>query len=310
MTKKKAAVKNSQAPTALVYFITMLVFLLVIGGVAFMGLKHFNIIGNNNNSGADTVTLKAFNLFFARVDGSGVLQDATVIRIAPSSKAIKVIPISAYTMDSDSSQTYKALFKNGGVTKVLAAVKKAYGISIDNYATISSSAFENLADLVGGIAYTPTEELYYLSSESNNDDISIAKGELATLTGHQIRLICQYPVFSGGKQENVNFLGTALSTIINNGFQQATVTSDNLDNIYKILTKNSTTDWSQDDYDTLKGYLKIMLDQNLTPATVLNPTGTWSNNKEFTLSDKFKDSVQTMIKDTTIVSEVSSDDGN
>ena len=64
------------------------------------------------------------------------------------------------------------------------------------------------------------------------------------------------------------------------------------------LTANSDTDWTSAQYKEEKSYLKDMLDQNLTPAEALVPEGEWTDDSHFKVSDKFKESVQTMLKDT------------
>ena len=46
--KKKK--KKSQAPIALVYFVTMIIFLLIIGALALFMLKQFNIIGGDDSN--------------------------------------------------------------------------------------------------------------------------------------------------------------------------------------------------------------------------------------------------------------------
>lgn len=53
---------------------------------------------------------------------------------------------------------------------------------------------------MGGITYTPDEELYYLSQDNDENDIAIPSGDLTNLSGHQIRLICQYPCFQRGQE--------------------------------------------------------------------------------------------------------------
>lgn len=145
-----------------------------------------------------------------------------------------------------------------------------------------------MADIFGGVTYKADEELYYLSKNNDENDISIMKGELATLGGRQIRLLAQYPVFANGKQGNNEFLGVALETLVNSMFQQYKITQDNLDNIYQIITTNSDTDMNVDDFKLQKSFIKDMLTGGITPATAMVPEGTWSkDDKDFTISEDF-----------------------
>ena len=294
MAQKKK--RRSQAPIALVYFITMIIFLFVIGMLAFFALKQFGVIGNDDSNTDSGIKSPVYNTLFARVNSKGVLADAAVIRVAPDAKKIIVMPVSAFTVSG--SQTMREIHETGGMVKLEAAVADTFGITIDNYVSLTNDAFENAADIVGGITYTPEEELYYLSQDNDENDIAIPSGELTNLSGHQIRLICQYPVFSEGRNGNMKFLGTAVTMLLNNAFQQANITKDNLDNFYNIFTANSDTDWTNAQLKEEKTYLKDMLDQNLTPAEALVPEGEWTDDSHFKVSDKFKESVQTMLKDT------------
>ena len=180
------------------------------------------------------------------MNSKGVLADATVIRVAPDAKKIIIMPVSAFTVSG--SQTMREIHEEGGMVKLEAAVADTFGITIDNYVSLTNDAFENAADIVGGITYTPDEELYYLSQDNDENDIAIPSGDLTNLSGHQIRLICQYPVFKEGRNGNMKFLGTAVTMLINNAFQQTNITKDNLDNFYNIFTANSDTDWTSAQY--------------------------------------------------------------
>ena len=271
-TKAHKKKRRSQAPIALVYFITMIIFLFVIGMLALYALREFGVIGNDDSDSDAGIKSPVYNTLFARVNSKGVLADATVIRVAPDAKKIIIMPVSAFTVSG--SQTMREIHEEVSLT---------------------NDAFENAADIVGGITYTPDEELYYLSQDNDENDIAIPSGDLTNLSGHQIRLICQYPVFKEGRNGNMKFLGTAVTMLINNAFQQTNITKDNLDNFYNIFTANSDTDWTSAQYKEEKSYLKDMLDQNLTPAEALVPEGEWTDDSHFKVSDKFKESVQAEI---------------
>ena len=297
-TKAKAKQKRrSQAPIALVYFVTMLVFMFVIGLGAMYALKEFNILGGDDSNSDDGIKSPVYNTLFARVNSKGVLADAAVIRVAPDAKQVVVIPISAFTVD-DKGSTFREVLEEGGMVKLEKTVSDTFGIEVDNYLSLTNDAFESAADIVGGITYAPEEELYYLSQDNDENDIAIPSGELTTLSGHQIRLICQYPVFKEGRNGNLKFLGTALQTLINNAFQQVNITKDNLDNFYNIFTENSDTNWTSEDFKDEKIYIKNMLEQNLTPCTAFVPTGEWTDDSHFKISDEYKESIQTMLKET------------
>ena len=106
-TKAHKKKRRSQAPIALVYFITMIIFLFVIGMLALYALREFGVIGNDDSDSDAGIKSPVYNTLFARVNSKGVLADATVIRVAPDAKKIIIMPVSAFTVSG--SQTMREI---------------------------------------------------------------------------------------------------------------------------------------------------------------------------------------------------------
>ena len=284
---KRKRKKRSQAPVALVYVVTVLIFMALISMLSIYLLKTFHIIDDKKEE-EPVVTVQTFNDLFARVNSKGVLSDMTLIRIDPTDNSVLVVPISALTLNSANKVTMRETFAQAGMAGVKEAVEGTLGMKIDNYATLSNDAFERVCDIYGGITYMATEELYYISKDNDENDITIMKGEMSTLSGRQIRLLTQYPVFSKGKQGNNEFLGEAMESLVNNMFLHSNITSDNLDNLYNIVTTNSDTDMNVEDFKLQKSYIKDMLSEGIVPAEKLVPEGVWADKDEnFTISEDF-----------------------
>jgi hypothetical protein len=219
-----------------------------------------------------------------------VLSDLTLLRICPEQSKILVVPISAFTVSAtDNTSTFREIYAEGGIRQLQAAVDETFGISSDYYATVSNDAFEDCADIIGGIVYAPSEDLYYLS-KTNNDDVSIRQNESVSLSGKQIRLICQYPLFSSGRQGNTEFLGTAVTDLINSAFDQVEMTTNALDLLYGKISKN-TTNLSENDYKEQRVYIKDMLNKKIQPAYSMIPEGQWTDDTHFTVSAEFKQKI-------------------
>ncbi len=286
---KKKKKKRSQAPVALVYFITLLIFLGVFGVIA------YQIIDRLTNTEEETVDysdtyIDSYNTLYARVNNSGVLSDLSVIRVCPEQGKIIVIPLSALTITGDGT-TFREVYEEGGIRQLQTAVDETLVISTDYYMTVSNQAFEDIADIIGGFVYTPDEELYKLADEDEND-ISLRANESVTLTGRQIRLICQTSVFSEGRQGNVEFLGLALTNLINNAFDQVDLTTSCLDVFYNKLVAGGATNLTENDFSELKVYLKSMINNQEEPAVSMIPEGTWNeDNDRFEISTEFKQEV-------------------
>lgn len=291
---KQQKKRKSQTPTALVYFATLLLFLAVFGLIASFIVDKLNELSQPQQAQkADPVP--SFNLFFAHVNGKNVLAEMSVVRISPETNSVVVIPVSA-VVKNDSDKTFREVYDNGGIIKLKASVEKTFGLTVDNYATVSNKAYERLVDMIGGVIYTPEEDLYYLA-KNDADDISIRSGQAISLVGRQVRLISQYPVFKTGKEGNQLFINEATEQLVASAIRQTSITKNNLDNVYNIITENSDTDWDKNIYKVHKTYIKKMLDTNDTKCQLIAPEGKWQDNK-LEMSDKFIEDLKKIILDT------------
>ncbi|SDA22907.1 transcriptional attenuator, LytR family [Ruminococcus sp. YE71] len=284
-TKKRR--RRSQAPVALIYFTTLLIFLGVFGLFAKMIVNKLSTKHGADANISDTY-IDSYNTLYARVNAKDALADLFVLRICPEQARVIVVPISSYTVSTvDEGKNFREVYAEGGIRQLQTAVDNTFGISTNYYATVTNSSFEDICDIVGGITYAPEEELYYLDKNGDND-ISLRPNKAVALSGKQIRLILQSPVFSSGKQGNMEFLGVALTELINNAFDQVEMTSASLDNIYSKIGSNSATNLSENEYKEHRAYIKAMLEKQIRPAETLTPSGTWSDEKHFTPSNEFK----------------------
>ena len=293
--KKQPKQRKSQIPVALVYFATLLLFLAVFGLIASCIVDKLNELnGPQPVEQADPVP--SSNLLMVHVNGKDVLAEMALIRISPETNSVVAMPVSSFTMEDDGDKTLREVYSEGGIVTLKEAVEETFDIKIDNYASVSNGAYERIVDMIGGIIYTPKEDLYYIS-KAEGYDISIRAGQAISLVGRQVRLISQYPVFKNGKQGNLEFMSEALDQLVTSALRQTSITKNNLDNIYNIITKDSDTDWDKNVFKVHKTYFKKMLDTNETVCKVVTPTGTWKDNK-LELSDKFKDQLAKIIKET------------
>ncbi len=289
MARKKAK-KRSQAPVALVYFITLLLALSLVGGVSYYFLKKYDVFKTDDES-SGTEKSTSVNLLFARVNETGEFRDLCVFRIDSAKKEIIIVPQPDVTKTSTGKQ-YREVMAESGINGLERAVGQALGIQIDYHATVTDSAFEQVADIMGGMTYTAPQELYHISQKSGRDDISLQKGDSVTLNARQIRNLMDLNIFNNNKQGNLEFMGQAMEEVVNNGFRQATMLKDNLYNIYEILMVGSDTNITKEAFNEIRKYLNVMLDERDIPARVMQPEGFWNNDyTAFTMKDEFRTSV-------------------
>lgn len=293
--KKQAKKRKSQVPVALVYFATLMLFIAVFGLIASFIIDKLNEL-NDPKPVNNKAPVASFNLLYAHVNSKNVLAEMSVVRVSPETNKVVLLPVSSYIKNDESDKTFREIYEDGGVVKLKNAVENTFGVKVDNYVTVSNKAYERLIDMIGGIIYTPKEDLYYIA-KNDADDISIRSGQAISLVGRQIRLISQYPVFESGKKGNLEFMGEALEQLVTSALRQTSITKNNLDNMYNIIIENSDTDWDRNSFKIHKTYIKNMLDTNDTECILLTPDGEWSDNK-MTVSDQFNDELKKIIEET------------
>ena len=135
--KKRKKKRRSQAPVALVYVITVLIFMALISMLAVYLLKSFNLLKTNDNDD-DVVTVQTFNDLFARVNSKGVLSDMVLVRIDPTDNSILVVPISAMTVNKSNNLTMRDIYSNSRMAGVKTAFEGTFDLKVDNYASLSN----------------------------------------------------------------------------------------------------------------------------------------------------------------------------
>lgn len=275
----KAKQKRSQAPVALVYFTTLLVFMCVFGFIAYRLVLKMNAGKDENSDEGKEVVDKHFSLLVARQSTKGNLGEAAYLYFAPDEDAVVIVPMTKKTIDPSSGKTFEQIYDSDGTKGLKSAVESVLDITADHYITMTNVNFESICDVLGGFTYIPQEELYMLAHD-DVDDISYRQGRAVELDGRQIRQLLQSEkVFSKGDEGVIEFYGEALLQMTMNAFKQANQTKDALDNIYNLMTKGGDNDYEKSDFRLHKSYIEDMLDRRITPAVLKTPDGTWEDGR-------------------------------
>lgn len=302
MAKNKKK-RRSQAPIALVYFSTMVVFIVIFGAIA---IKLMNEMVLEPERSSSTVSVESNNpteennqtfLYMVKNDKNS-LDSVMAARFMPADGRILLVPLSPYTTASadGNGQTLDQVFQSGGAKETVKAVSEVLGIDIDKYMSMGEKCFENLCDNIGSITYEVFENMYYVDDDSD-DVVNYSKGDKISLEGSQIRMFMTYPKYKNGYSQNVSVAGDLMKSLINNGFKLQT-TRDNLDSIYSnLLEESADKNFTQNDFSETEEFYYYVMDNYDNPAETLVPTGTWSNNGyKFTVDGTFKAQIKSMFK--------------
>ncbi|MBR1392425.1 MAG: LCP family protein [Ruminococcus sp.] len=286
----KAKKKRSQAPVALVYFITLLVFMAVFGFIAFQLLKKVTIFDKNNDDD-ELKSDRSFSIMMARLDSTGSLMDIGLFKFMPDDERILIVPLPGRTVNDSTGVLMSEVYQAGGIRSLENAVENTLGISVDYYITVEESAFETVFDIIGGVVFTADEELYRLT-DNDAEDISYQAGIPVELTGIQARVLLDTKIFSNGYQGNLNLQCSVLQQLVNSAFRQANLTKNSLDNIYDKLVGTGETNYTAAIFREHKQIIIEMLDKKLKPGSLFKPDGEWRDEERYVLAATFKNSLQ------------------
>lgn len=289
-TKRRA---STQFPVAFAYFLTLLLCLGAFGGIGYYVVDRFVMRDTESvpvavDTGIPTAEDR-YTTLYVQVSEDGTMNNGLLVRVIPDKTMVRIVPVSKGLMASptegDVKSTVGEIYSTSGVIAVRNAVENAYQIDIDKYMTVSDSAFDSIVDYIGGVTYTPTEDMFYFNVDTG-DELSCRKGEKIALNHHLLRLFINYPSFAEGYSANSKVMADIMEHFINDAFMQFEMLTNNLDTIFNIIYNSSDTDMTRNDFIRYKNAITYILDNETSPCTSLNPAGVWTNNT-FEVGDGF-----------------------
>lgn len=304
-----AVKRPNQTPVLIVYVAAMLVSLVIFGGAAIILLNVFVTQPKLRREAAETerpedsaeIVEDDFSsaretILFAGLDG-GKINGLAVIRVIPDELTVRIVPLSQYTLSKvgDVEGTIVSLYETGGLTYLKTAAENALGVVCDKYIMISNDGWAELVDYLGGTAaYSFPQDLYY-KNEDTGEITSFSKGPATrTLYGDDIRRIITYPLYDGGNETRVQVLGELSVALINSAltYNSGSV-SGNIKSIFNVIYNNSDTDITSKSFDSVRSAYEHLINDSTSPATYRIAGGEWDQRGYFTVSQGFKDELQT-----------------
>lgn len=294
------AAKPSQLPVAFAYFLTLLISLVVFGFIGFYIINRF-VLKEEQEPETSVVTdvpmaKDRFSVVYVQADEQNVMQHALLVRFIPDEGKIRMIPVPAELVcdDNGAAVQLKDVYSEKGVSAVRNLLEDVYGVEIDKYMTVTNGAFDGIVDYVGGITYTPTENMFY-SDPLTGEELACKKGEKITLIHNQLRMYLNYPNFSAGKMENLKVQADLMEDFINDAFMQIEMLENNMDTLFNMVYNSSDTNMTKNEYISGKKGLLYIMKNYKNPCEALTPVGKWEDGS-FTVSGSFPDEVKRFLE--------------
>lgn len=254
MSKKKAG------SIAVPYLVTIFIGIIIVGGGTFFLLRYLGILDGEKKlpeptprqitttSYADNHTI----LFILdEPEKKKCSETFMLMRSVPKDKTLVFIglPTNTITVVDDTQQSLVDSYKSGGASSAVNFTEQLFGITVDRYMKLDSTAFVKLCDILGGVVYPVSADI----AGFNGD------GSEQYLNAEQIDKLVTYSIFKEGEVERAYTASSVISAMVNQASGMRI--SDNLDNTFNTMVNMTDTNITAVDYKTHKIAIKNMFER-------------------------------------------------
>lgn len=248
--------KKNTGSIAIPFLITLLVSLLIIGGIIFFLFGGFSSGGDSLKPLEPEITLISeedqFNLFCVLdTEESDKPVCYMVFRFNPVAKRNTCIALPANLAVSNNGATTKLdnVYHMSGVAAARDAAGAALNMTLDRYMVFDSAAFQKLCSILGGVECVVDEKIVGLQESV----------KMQYLGGSQIELYLTYPDFTGGEAQRMVVIDSTIAEMLNQ--TDGSRVSETLDRSFStIINLVKDSDVTAQDYKNRKHAMKYMLE--------------------------------------------------
>lgn len=293
---------------AVTYIVTILITLVVAGGVVWYMLTHMlfqekedptssihleEMVDSENYEPAleDNRTL----LLIIDTEKRQTASCFVVTSFLATEQQLVLLPLPSNTFcESDSgSDTLYNIYRNGGTTAAVKAVESCIDVKIDKYMKFNEESFYVIADLFGGVDYDVPYNLVYTNPDTGEETI-IREGK-TYINSSDIRKIITYPNFNSGEEYRAKAAGVIFSSLINSALDASYAT--HLDEYFStVINSDVETDITAYDYEESAEAVKYVIQNNQKPAVFVPASGTTDESGAYHLDENFLKSITEWFK--------------
>lgn len=293
---------SKKVKIAATYFITIILTMVLLGGTAYFIITHYVFAEKDDGSDLDallkpdtqTVT-EGYQPTFENNKTILIILDAEkresgscflLLRFLPTEQGALVMPIQSdcEVNGANGKTTLYELFRTGGTTKAIAAIKEITGLEIDHYMKFDKDSFTNALDIFGGVNYKIPYQLIYDNKETGEMTV-IQEGE-QFLDATLIRRVLTYPLYKNGESYRATVLAMLTADLLNQNL--GTGMSDRLDSCFStVINSGMETNITSYDYEDQKKALAYVLDADEDTVSIVLPIGGYNEDGRYVMNQDF-----------------------
>ncbi len=292
---------------ALTYLITIVLTLLIIGGIGILVLRE--VMKPKEQKGPDIqleemVTIDDYIPVPANNKTTLIIYDSErrmsgccfmLVRMLAEERHITVMPIPA-DMYADVDGTEDSLYefyRLGGTADAVKAVEASTGVKIDYYLKLNDESFVTMVDIFGGVDFHVPYNLEYSNPDTGEETI-FREGD-TYLDSRDLRKIITYPLYNSGEEYRAKMLGVAVDDLINRNVTPGF--SNYIDDYFStIINSQVETNFTAYDYEEHGMAIKYISESDEKICQLLTVTGAYNENSLFVLDENFIKSLTERLK--------------
>lgn len=284
---------------ALTYFITIIVSILLIGGVAIFlfsrathqgpSVADIEVTSSTESPDDEYVPSMLDNqttLFILDAEDRMSGSVFVLTRMLPSQAKVIIVPLQSdtvVTLNGEEKTLYDH-YLTGGVSYARRAVETLCDVSVDKYMKFDKFTFENFAAHFATINYNVPYNLIY-ENEATGETTVLREGGQA-MDPTSMRKIFTFPEFSNGETSRNSVVGTIVTEFLN--ASKDTRFATGMDPIVEtVLQSGVDTDITIYDYEFKKDAMQYTIENCGQLAELVMPTGEYDENGAYRLDPNF-----------------------
>lgn len=291
---------------AVTYVITILLTLLIIGGICYIMLDRM-LNPQKKSITPDPDQLSTENSYIPTLDNNKTalfIFDSEkrmsgccfmVVRMIATEQRIVFMPVPADTcasLDGGENSIYE-YYRMSGTNKAVRAVEEALGIEIDYYLKLNNESFKSIASIFGGTDYNVPYNLIYSNPDTGEETI-YREGE-NYMDGDAIRKLITYPLYNSGEEYRAKVMGVVITDLVNKNVSEGF--SSHMDDYFSMVINSPVeTNFTAYDYAEQSDAMKYVSESNDYVSRFVNVSGTYNENSLFVLDEGFLKAVPEFLK--------------
>lgn len=298
MNKKKRTAKHS---TALIFAITLIVSLLILGIVAYIILNIFVFTKNKTENieikqniympdAKDNQTI----LIIGENEGKLEYTSLMFYNAVHSRIMFMPLPTNTFSQVNTKKSTLENFYKKKNQKSLCKAVENLFDISVQKYIEITPSSFNTIVKSTGNISFPLVCDMDYKNPETN-EVTHFSQDSKNIFNASDLRKILLYPYYPDGIFQNMYYSGIVCADLVNNLVATSDDVFESLDTIYADAISQSITNIQEYDFNSKRLSFQYMIKKFKTPAIYILPDGNIDKKDYFIMDDLYKNTIHKYI---------------